>query len=118
MSSVKTNWSDVVAGRNISGRRKYATINQTLEPNITSPYTEDQWKTVNTRRKKSPTVSHASYYQIPVIVNQYDLLSNRGRDNRMVHKPLETQELKLRNEGRRYIQKETNHRKRKRNTGS
>jgi len=35
--------------------------------------------------KKTPTVNHASYYKIPVIINQYELLRNRGKDEQMAH---------------------------------
>jgi len=39
---------------------------------------------------------HTSYYQIPVIMNQYELPSNRGKNTEMALKPLETHELELR----------------------
>ena len=108
MSSVKARWSDSVAGRNKSERREDAIINQTLESNITSSDAEEQWKTVNTGRKKPPTVSQYSYYQIPVIVNQYELLRNKGIDKQMTQQPLETHELKLRKESRSKVQTRVN----------
>jgi len=41
-------------------------------------------------------ILHTSYYQIPVVINQYELPSNRGRNTEMALKPLETHELELR----------------------
>jgi hypothetical protein len=105
---VKTKWSDVVAGRSIGRRKEDSTSNRNLESNITSPSTEEQWKTVNKGHKKPPTVNHASYYQILVIINQDELLRNRGNDEQMAHEPRETQELQMRNEHRNRIQKKAN----------
>ena len=85
-----------------------------MESNITSPATEEQWKTGRRgRKKKTPTVNHASYYQIPVIINQYELLRNRGNDEQMAREPLKTHELEMRNEDRGIIQKKANKQKEK-----
>jgi hypothetical protein len=108
MSSVKARWTGSVAGRNKSERREDAIIYQTLEPNITSSDAEEQWKTVNTGRQKPPTVSQDSYYQIPVIVNQYELLRNKGLDKRTTQQPSKTQELKSRKESRSKVQMRVN----------
>ena len=48
-----------------------------IESNIASHSTEETWVTVNRGHKKPPSVNHASYHQIRVIINQYDLLSKR-----------------------------------------
>ena len=50
---VKTKWLDVVAGGSIGRRKEDSTSNQILKSNITSPSTEEQWKTVNRGRKKN-----------------------------------------------------------------
>ena len=113
---VKTKWSNVVTGRSIGRRKEDSTSNRILESNITSPSTEKQWKTVNRGHKKLPTVNHALCYQILVIINQYELLRNRGKDEQMAHEPMKTHELELRNEDRDKIHKKTNKQKEKKHT--
>ena len=113
---VKTKWSDVVAGGSTGRRKEDSTSNQIFESNIASASTEEQWKTVNRGHKKPPTVNHASYYQILVIINQYVPLTNSRKDEQMAREPMKTHELEMRNEDREKMQKKTN--RRKRNRGS
>jgi len=70
-------WSDIVAGKSTCRKEEDPTSNRNLKSNITSHTTEEPWITVNRGHKKPPFVNHASYYQIPVIINQYDILSKR-----------------------------------------
>ena len=72
---IKTKWSDIVAGRS-TDKKKECTSKQFLEKDITSPPTDDEWKTINRGRKKPSIANHASYYQIPVITNRYEQLRN------------------------------------------
>jgi len=81
-----------------------------LESNITSPSTEEQWKTVNRGHKKPPTVN-ALYYQIPVIINRYEPLRNSRKDEQMAREPMKTHELEMKNEDREKMQKKTNKQK-------
>jgi hypothetical protein len=67
--------SDVVAGRSTCRKEEDPTSNQNLNSNITSHTTEELWIPVNRGHKKPPSVNHASYYQILIIINQYDLFS-------------------------------------------
>ena len=53
------------------------------------------------------------YYQIPVIINQYELLRNRGKDEHMAREPMKTHKLEMRNEDRDKTQKKTNKQKEK-----
>ena len=87
---VKSQWSDVVAGRSIDRRNEDTTLKQIFQPNITSPSTEEQWKTVSRGCKKPFTVNHASFYQIQVIANHYELLRNKGNDEQMVCELMKT----------------------------
>jgi hypothetical protein len=48
------------------------------------------------------------YYQIPVIINQYELLRNRGNYEEMARDSRNTHELEAKNEGRDKVQKHTN----------
>ena len=48
-------------------------------------------------KKKPPTVNHTSYYQIPVIINRYELLINGRKDEHMAREPVKTHELEMRN---------------------
>jgi hypothetical protein len=73
--NIKEKWSGVVVGRS---RNEDSTSNHLLESNITSHITEDSWKTVSRGRKNLSSVNHAMYYQIPVIINRYELPRNRG----------------------------------------
>ena len=104
-SHVKTKWSDAVAGRSIGRRKEDCTSNRILESNITSPSTENQWKTVNRGHKNPPTLSHILYYQIPVILSRYEALRNGRKDEQMARKPVKADELEMRNEDREKIQK-------------
>jgi hypothetical protein len=79
-----------------------------LELNITSPTTKKPWKTVNRGHKKPPSVNHTLYYQIPVIINQYEPLRNWGNYEKMARESMKTHELKVRNEGRVKLQRKTN----------
>jgi hypothetical protein len=76
--NIKEKWSDVVVGRSIDRRNEDSTSNHLLESNITSHITKDSWKTVSRGRKNLSSVNHAMYYQIPVIINRYELPKNRG----------------------------------------
>jgi len=57
---------------------------------------------VNRGHIKPHTVNHASYYQIPVIINRYEPLRNSKKDEQMAHEPLKTHEMK--NEDREKMQ--------------
>ena len=70
-------WPDVVAGTRTCRKEEDPTSKRNFGPNITSHTTEEPWITVNRGHKKPPPVNHASYHQIPIIINQYDLLSKR-----------------------------------------
>jgi hypothetical protein len=87
---VKTKWSDIVAGRSMGRRRKDSTSNKILKSNISSSSTDEQWKTMKRGHKKPPTVNHASYYRIPIIINQYELLRNRGKYEQIAHELMKT----------------------------
>jgi len=80
-------WSDVVAGR--STCRKEGS-NRNLEMDITSHTTEEPWMTVNRGHKKPPSVNHATYHQIPVIKNRYDLLGKRENYELMARESMGT----------------------------
>jgi hypothetical protein len=59
---------------------------------------------VNRAHKKPPFVNHASYHQIPVIINQCDLLSKREYYELMARESMGTHELKAKNEIRDTVQ--------------
>jgi hypothetical protein len=102
---IKEKWSDVVAGRSISRRNEDSTSEQNLESNITSRTTEEQWNIVRRVYKKNPcSINHASNYQIPVIINRYELLRNRGNYEEKVYDSRSAHELEIRNEGRDKVQ--------------
>jgi len=105
---IKEKWSDVVAGRSIGKRNEDSTSKQYFESNITSCATEEPWKTVSRGYRKPSSVNHASYYQIPIIINRYEQLRNEGKYEEMVRDSRNTQELEARNEGRDKVQKITN----------
>jgi len=65
-----------------------------LEPNITSPATDEEWKTVSRGNKKPPAVDHASYYQIPVIINRYEQLQNSRKEGQVAHEPIKSHDIK------------------------
>jgi len=71
---------------------------------------------VNRGHKKPPTVNHAAYYQIPVVINRYEPLRNSRKEEQMAREPVKTHELEMRNDDREKMQKKTN--RRKRNIGS
>jgi len=71
---IKTRWSDITAGRSTDKKKEEGSSKRVLEPNITSPAADEEWKTVSRGNKKPPAVDHASYYQIPVIINRYEQL--------------------------------------------
>ena len=92
---VKSKWSDVVGSGSVDRRNEGTTSRQIIHPNITSPSTEEQWKTVSRGPKKLPTVNHTSFYQIPVIANHYELFRNKGNDEQIVREPMRTHELEV-----------------------
>jgi hypothetical protein len=98
-------WSDVVAGRNTCRKEEF---NQNLESNITSHTTEKLWITANREHKKPPSVHHAMYHQIPVIINQYDLLSKRENYELMARESKGTHQPKVKNESREKVQRAKN----------
>ena len=104
-AGVVKKWSDVVAGRSTCRKEE---SNRNLESNITSHTTEELWVTVNRGHKKPPSVNHAMYYQIPVIKNQYDLLSKRENYELMSCESLGTHEPKVKNESRDMMQRAKN----------
>ena len=97
-----------MAGRSIGKRNEDSTSKQYFESNITSCATEEPWKTVSRGYRKPSSVNHASYYQIPIIINRYEQLRNEGKYEEMVRDSRNTQELEARNEGRDKVQKITN----------
>jgi hypothetical protein len=98
-------WPDVVAGRSTCRKKE---SNRNLESNITSHTTEEPWITVNRGHKKPPSVNHATYHQIPVIKNQYDLLSKRENYELMAGKSMRTHEPKVKNESKDMVQRAKN----------
>jgi len=86
---VKTKWSDVVASGSTGRRKEDSTSNRIFKSNITSA-SKEQWKTVNRGHKKPPTVNQASYYQILVVIHQYELLRHSRKDEQMAHEPMKT----------------------------
>jgi hypothetical protein len=103
---IKEKWSDAVAGWSINRRNEDSTSNHLLESNITSRITEEPLKTVSRGHKNPSSVNHAWYYQIPVIVNRYELLRNGGNYEEMARDSRKTQELEEENEGRGKVQKQ------------
>jgi hypothetical protein len=115
-SHLKAKWSDVVAGRSADKKKEECTSKWTLELDITSPPTGEEWTIVNREHKKPSTVNRTPYYQIPVIINRYEQLRNRGKDGQVTRGPVKTHELETRKEDREkmrkkaYKQKEKKHR--------
>jgi hypothetical protein len=70
---IKTKWSDIVAGRSADRKKEECTSKQFLKTDITSPPTDDEWKTINRGHKKPSTVNHASYYQISLSLSLHGL---------------------------------------------
>jgi len=64
--------------------------------------------TVNRGHKKPPSVNNATYHQIPVIKNQYDLLSKRGNYELMACETMGTHEPKVKNVSRDMVQRAKN----------
>jgi hypothetical protein len=63
---------------------------------------------VNRGHKNPPSVNHASYHQITVIINQYDLLSKRINYELMACKSMGSHQPKVKNESRDKIQRAKN----------
>jgi hypothetical protein len=57
------------------------------------------------RKQNPPSVNHATYNQIPVIINQYDLLSKRENYELMAHESMGTHEPKVKNGSRDKVQR-------------
>ena len=84
-----------------------------MESNITSPSSEEEWKTVNRGHKKPPTANHATYCQIPVIINRYAQLRDSKKDENVSHGPVKKHELETRKEDREKLRKRANNQKKK-----
>jgi hypothetical protein len=110
---IKTKWLDVMASRSPDRKKEEYTSKRISESNITSPSTEEEWKTVNSGHKKPPIVNHAMYCQIPVIINQYAQLRDSKKDEQVAHGPVKTHELETRKEDRENIWKRANNQKEK-----
>jgi len=67
--NVVKKWADVVVGRSTRRKEKDPTSNRNFGSNITSQTTEEPCITVDRGHKKPPSVNHALYHQIPVIIN-------------------------------------------------
>ena len=63
---------------------------------------------MNRGYKKPPSVNHAMYHQIPVIKNQYDLLSKRENYELMESESMRTHVPKVKNESRDMVQRTKN----------
>ena len=100
---VKTKWSDIVAGRSTDRKKEECTSKQFLGTDITSSPTDDKWKTINRGHEKPSTVNHASYYQIPVIINRYEQLRNNRKEEQVTREPAKTHEMETRKEDREKI---------------
>ena len=100
---IKKKWSDIVAGRSTDKKKEECTSKQFLETDITSPPTDDEWKTINRGHKKASTANHASYYQIPVIINRYEQLRNNRKEEQVTREPAKTHEMETRKEDREKI---------------
>ena len=79
-----------------------------MEPNITSPTTAEEWKTLSRGNKTPPAVDHASYYQIPVIINRYEQLRNSRKEEQVAHEPMKSHEMKTIKDDREKMRKKVN----------
>jgi hypothetical protein len=102
---IKTKWSDIAAGRNTDRKKEEYKSKQFLETDITSPPTDDEWKTINRGHNKPSTVNYASYYQILVIINRYEQLRNNRKEVQVTHGPAKTHKMETRKEDREKIWK-------------
>jgi hypothetical protein len=101
-------WLDVVDGRSSCRKEEDPTANRNLKSNITPHATEEPWITVKSGHKKPPSVNHASYYQIPVVINQYDLLSKRENCELVARESMGKHTPKVKNESRDKVQRAKN----------
>ena len=93
-------------GRSIASKKEEDTSKRILEPNITC--TDQELKTVSRRYKKPLTLDRASDYQILVIINRYEQLSNNRKEEELTHGQMKTYELKTRKDGREKMRQKTN----------
>jgi len=103
---IKPQWSDIMLGRSIASKKEEDTSKRILEPNITC--TDQELKTVSRRYKKPLTLDRASDYQILVIINRYEQLSNNRKEEELTHGQMKTYELKTRKDGREKMRQKTN----------
>ena len=71
---------------------------------------------MNRGHKKPPSVNHATYHQIPVIKNRYDLLSKKENYELMACDSMGTHETKVKNESRDIVQRPKNKQMEKKHT--
>jgi len=86
-------WLNEVVGGSIEGQKEDLISDQTSESNITPNSDEKPWKIVSRGYKKLPSVNHTMYYQIPVIINRYELPRNSENYEEMVWDTRNTYEL-------------------------
>jgi len=105
---IKTKWSTIAAGGSTDKKKEESSSKRVLEPNITSPATDEEWKTVSRGNQKPPAVDHAAYYQIPVIINCYEQLQNSRKEEQVAHGPMKSHEMKTRKDDREKMRKKVN----------
>jgi len=100
IEQIQTNkpWSEVVAGRNTNGGKEGPITKENPEPNLTSNGDQEPWKIVSKGSKNSISINYdphyqtLPHYQIPVIINRFEIPSNSEIieemvwDSRRIHK--------------------------------
>jgi len=94
-----------VAGRSTCRKEE---SNKNLESNITSHTAKKPWITLNRGNKKPPSINHATYHQIPVLNDRYDLLSKRENYGLKACESMGAHAPKMKNESRDMVQRAKN----------
>jgi hypothetical protein len=93
-----TLWSEVVAGKSTNSGKEGLITKENPEPNLTSNGDKEPWKIVSKGRKNPISIKYDSHYQtlphyqIPVIINQFEIPNNSEIiaemvwDSRRIHK--------------------------------
>ena len=89
--------------------------NQTSESDITTNCDEEPWKIECRGYKKSPSVNHTLYYQIPVIRNRYELPRSSENYEEIVWDTRSIYELVNKNKRSVKVLKKHNKQKKKKN---
>jgi hypothetical protein len=107
--------SDEVVDECTDGQKEDLISNQTSEFNITSKSDDESWKIVDRGYKNIPSANHTMYYQIPVIINRYELPRNSANYDEMVWDTKNTYELVNKNKDGVKVLKKRNKQKKKKN---